>query len=71
MVLTEGKIQRCGQRDFRGVGTQARVHRFNERHPFDVEILRIPPGEGSLFVSFAQRTVGVLSCDFWERRRPP
>ena len=27
LVFTEGKVQRCGQRDFRGVGTQARVHR--------------------------------------------
>ncbi len=27
MVVTEGKVRRRGQRDFRGVGTQARVHR--------------------------------------------
>jgi len=45
MVLTEGKVHRCGQRDFRGVGTQARVHRPQRAASFDVEILRIPPGK--------------------------
>src|SRR5262249_53858059 len=56
MVVTEGKVQRCGQRDFRGVGTQARVHRPQRAASLRCRDFAYSAGEGSLFVSFAQRT---------------
>src|SRR6478672_1227247 len=45
---------------------------LNERHPFDIEILRIPPGKAPYVYHShsAQRTVGVLSRDFGQWRCP-
>ncbi len=63
----KGKFVGAGKEISEELGRKPESTDLNERHPFDVEILRIPPGN----VSFAQRTVGVLPCDFRQRRRPP
>jgi hypothetical protein len=36
---------------------------LNERHPFDVEILRIPPGKAPYVYHSHSAQWGVLSCD--------
>ena len=45
MVVAEEEVRRREQECFTRVRTQARIHNLNERHPFDVEILRIPSGK--------------------------
>jgi uncharacterized cupin superfamily protein len=45
MVISQRQICRRRKRSFRGIGPQAPIHRSQHRHPFDVEILRIPPGK--------------------------
>jgi len=46
MVLTEGKVQRWRAKRFqRRWDASPESHRPQRAHPFDVEILRIPPGK--------------------------
>src|SRR5437763_12090679 len=65
----EGEIIGAGKEISEELGRKPDSTDLNERHPFDVEICRIPP-EDPLHLPFPQRAVGVLPCYLRQRRRP-
>jgi hypothetical protein len=67
----EGELIGAGIEISEELGRKPDLTDLSERHPFDVEICRIPPGKIALHLPFPQRAVGVLSRDFGQRRRSP
>jgi hypothetical protein len=61
----KGKFAGTGIQVSEALGRKRDSTDLLERHPFDVEILRVPPGKAPL--SLAQRATGVLSRDFGAR----
>jgi hypothetical protein len=45
MDFTKGKVRRRKQGDLWALGRKLLSTDLNERHPFDIEICRIPPGK--------------------------
>lgn len=53
MVFTQRKFFGAGKEVSEALGRKPQSTDLNERHPFDVEIVRIPPGKAPLPLSFA------------------
>ena len=60
----KGKFAGAGKEVSEELGRKPQSTDLNERHPFDVEILRIPAGKTPLHMPLAQRPMGILPCDF-------
>jgi len=60
----KGKFVGFGKEISEELGRKPRSTDLNERHPFDVEVCRIPPRKDTVSLPFAQCTMGILSHNF-------
>ena len=67
----KGKFQGAGKQVSEALGWNADSPSARDRHPFVVEILRVPPGQTPYVLSLPQRAVGILSRHLRPRLRAP